>query len=266
MSTDGPSGCLPLRRQTHLSVVTFNIHSARTQDGTLDLASIADALIEWHPDVVLLQEVDRGRRWTRRVDMPAILAHRLDMAWVFGVNVRRSAANEYGTAILSRYPILHARNLPLPAPPGTQQRGLLHATIDDGGLVLSVYGTHLENTSSAARLQQIRTIEPILAADPRPVIFGGDLNANPTSRVVATTRSGLTDTWRSVGRGPGATVPGQAPRTRIDYLLYRGGPGIEIDPLRARVLPRVVSDHLAVQATYRMSTGTGRMCVPGHHV
>ena len=262
MPTATSSVCVPLRQHTHLSVVTFNIHSARSQDRTVDLARIVDALVEWSPDVVLLQEVDRGRLWTGRVDMPAVLGHRLGMDRTFGVNLRRSAVNQYGTAILSRYPILRARNLLLPAPSGTQQRGLLHATIDANGLLLSVYGTHLENTSAAARLQQIRAIEPILAADPWPVIFGGDLNASPTSKVVATARSQLTDTWRSVGRGPGSTAPARAPRTRIDYLLYRGAPGAEIEPLRARVRPRVVSDHLAVQATYRMSTKTTRVCVP----
>jgi endonuclease/exonuclease/phosphatase family metal-dependent hydrolase len=262
LPTARSSVCVPLHQDAHLTVVTFNIHSARAQDGSVELGSIADALAGWHPDVVLLQEVDRGRRWTGRMDMPSLLADRLGMTWTFGVNVRRSRSNEYGTAILSRYPILHSRNIPLPAPPGTQQRGLLHATIDADGLLLSVYGTHLENTSPPARLRQIRTVEPILAADPRPEIFGGDLNAAPGSPVVTSTRTLLTDTWRAVGRGPGATVPARDPRTRIDYLLYRDGSGVRIEPQSVRVLPRVVSDHRAVGATYRLSTRNTPVCVP----
>jgi endonuclease/exonuclease/phosphatase family metal-dependent hydrolase len=256
------SRCVAVHQRTRLTVVTFNIHSARAQDGALELDPIARALAAWRPDVVLLQEVDRGRVWSDRVDMPAALADRLHMTWTFGVNVRRSATNEYGTAILSRYPILRAHNVRLPRPPGTQQRGLLHATIDAHGILVSVYGTHLENGSPEARLQQIRTIAPILAADPRPEFLGGDLNTGPTSPVASMARSVLTDTWQAVGVGQGDTVPARAPDARIDYLLYRGGSGVDIRPLRAQVLPRVVSDHRAVRASYRLSTGGAPVCVP----
>jgi endonuclease/exonuclease/phosphatase family metal-dependent hydrolase len=248
--------------QTDLTVVTFNIRSARAQDGSVHLGQIAQALAGWHPDIVLLQEVDRGRIWTGRVDMPSVLADDLHMGWTFGVNVRRSATNEYGTAILSRYPILRPRNMLLPAPPGTQQRGLLHATIDVDGMLLSVYGTHLESSSRVARLEQIRTIAPILAADLRPEIFGGDLNSTPDTRVVARTRTALADTWQAVGQGPGFTHPAEAPHIRIDYLFYRSGSGVDIQPLQAQVLGHVVSDHRPVRAVYRLSSGHGEVCVP----
>ena len=260
--TGTASVCVSRHQQTRLTVVTFNIHSARAQDGSVELAGIANALDEWHADVVLLQEVDRGRIWTGRVDMPSLLASRLGMYWTFGANVRRSPTNQYGTAILSRYPILKARNVLLPAPTGTQQRGLLHATIDAHGLLLSVYDTHLENTSRAARLQQIRAIAPVLSADPRPELFGGDLNSAPGTKVLAAARSVVGDTWTSVGVGPGTTVPAGAPRLRIDYLFYRSGSGVTVEPLGAQVLPPVVSDHRAVLATYRLATGHGEVCLP----
>lgn len=260
--TDSPSVCVARHQQTNLSVVTFNIHSARAQNGSVHLGEIARALAVWHPDVVLLQEVDRGRLWTGRIDMPSLLGARLRMNPTFGDNVRRSATNQYGTAILSRYPILNSRNVLLPAPPGTQQRGLLHATIDVNGILVSVYGTHLENTSRVARLKQIRAIAPILAADPRPEIFGGDLNATPTSRVVVGARSVVRDTWTSVGTGAGWTHPAQNPRMRIDYLFYRSGSGVSVDPLHAQVLPPVVSDHRAVGANYRLAAGHGNVCLP----
>jgi endonuclease/exonuclease/phosphatase family metal-dependent hydrolase len=262
LPTATSSVCVPRHVQTDLTVITFNIHSARAQDGSVHLTQIAHALAGWHPDIVLLQEVDRGRIWTGRVDMPTVLADDLHMAWTFGVNVRRSPTNEYGTAILSRYPILRPRNMLLPDPAGTQQRGLLHATIDVDGMLLSVYGTHLENTSPVARLEQIRAIAPVLAADPRPEIFGGDLNSTPSSRIVAKARSVLADSWQAVGRGPGFTHPADAPSIRIDYLFYRSGSGVDLQPLEAQVLGHVVSDHRPVRAVYRLSTGHGVVCVP----
>jgi endonuclease/exonuclease/phosphatase family metal-dependent hydrolase len=254
--------CVPRATTTRLSVLTFNIHSARTSDGRVDLASIGREIAAWDADIVLLEEVDRGRLWTGQVDMPSVLAGRLGMSWAFGSNVQRSPTNQYGTAILSRYPILATRNVALPAPPGTQQRGLLRATVDLDGTAMSVYVTHLENTSPDARLRQIRAIVPILRADPRPKLFGGDLNSVPGSPVLAAARTVVVDTWPGLGPAPGFTAPAGHPRVRIDYLMYDGGEGVELTPLGAQLLTSAVSDHLAVRATYRVTIGEGDVCVP----
>jgi endonuclease/exonuclease/phosphatase family metal-dependent hydrolase len=184
------------------------------------------------------------------------------MAWAFGANVRRSAANSYGTAILSRYPIESYRNTPLPAPPGTQQRGLLRATIVVNGVRMSVYGTHLENTSATARLLQARAIAPIVRADPLPKVFGGDLNSRPGSPVLDTIDGVAHDTWAAVGVGAGLTHPDAIPRIRIDYLMYADGSTADLTPLGMDVLPSHVSDHRAVRAAYRLTAGQGDVCVP----
>ena len=254
--------CVAGGEQTQMSVVTFNIHSARLHDGSVDFATISDELAHWKADVILLQEVDRGRLWSGQLDMPRLLADRLGMAWTFGANVRRSATNQYGTAILSRYPIGSTTNLPLPAPRGTQQRGLLHAVIDVGGTPMSIYVTHLENGSPEARILQMKAIAPVLRADDRPKILGGDLNAASTSPVLATARTILSDTWTAVGSGPGLTAPGGSPRVRIDYLLYGDGSGATIEPLTVQVIASQVSDHRAVRATYEVSTSGDEVCVP----
>lgn len=255
------STCVAATAPRRLSVLTFNIHSARAADDSVDLARIEQEIDAWDADVVLLQEVDRGRIWTGRVDMPDVLAEELDMSWTFGSNVQRSPTNQYGTAILSRYPITSYRNTALPAPPGTQQRGLLHAVVDVDGTEVSVYDTHLENTSADARLAQMRTIVPILRADPRPLLFGGDLNSLAGSPMLAAARSVVADTWPAVGTDAGLTAPAHAPRLRIDYLMYRDGDGGDLAPLRAQVLRSAVSDHRAVRAVYRL-TSDDEVCVP----
>ncbi|GAA4371569.1 endonuclease/exonuclease/phosphatase family protein [Nocardioides caricicola] len=255
--------CVDGGTRTRLTVLTFNIHSARTPDGSVRLAEIASELATWDADVVLLQEVDRGRAWTGGVDMPAVLADQLDMAWAFGTNVRRSATNLYGTAILSRFPIESYRNTLLPAPPGTQQRGLLNAVIDVDGTRMSVYGTHLEHTSSDARVQQMQTIAPILAADELPKVFGGDLNAKPGSPVLLAAGPAVQDTWKAIGDGAGLTHPAGVPQHRIDYLMHGDGSDADLAPLATQVLTSNVSDHRAVWATYELSSGSATdVCVP----
>jgi endonuclease/exonuclease/phosphatase family metal-dependent hydrolase len=256
------SVCVHDDKTSRLTVLTFNIHSARAGDGSVHLSTIADELRRWRADVVLLQEVDRGRAWTGRVDMPSVLAKALGASWTFGANVRRSATNEYGTAILSRFPIVASRNVSLPAPPGTQQRGLLAATIDVDGTRVSVYDTHLENTSSRARLLQMRAITRVLAADRRPMVLGGDLNSRPGSPVLHLATQQLRDTWRAVGVGPGYTHSRLSPRTRIDYLLHSDGRDADLEPVAASVLRSGVSDHWAVRAGYRLVSRSGEICVP----
>jgi endonuclease/exonuclease/phosphatase family metal-dependent hydrolase len=260
--TSTATTCVPQDRVQPLTVVTFNIHSARAPDGHVRVGTIADELAAWHPDIVLLQEVDRGRAWSGHIDMPAVIASRLDMTWAFGANVVRSPTNQYGTAVLSRFPITSSANTHLPAPAGTQQRGLLHAVLDVDGAELSVYDTHLENTSRPARDEQIRAIMPVLRADPRPKLFGGDLNSAPASTVVTSARSLLTDTWAVVGSGDGLTAPAGHPRVRIDYLLYGNGEGSTFAPRTIERLHSAVSDHYAVRAEYQLTTIGKDVCVP----
>lgn len=254
--------CVDSDESSRLHVMTFNIHSARDGDGSVHLATITEEIRRWRADVVLLQEVDRGRAWTGRVDMPAALADALGTSWAFGANVRRSPTNQYGTAILSRFPITESRNVPLPAPPGTQQRGLLHATLDVGGTEVSVYNTHLEHTSRTARLQQMRVIAQVLASDSRPMVLGGDLNSRPGSPVHVLAGRYLTDTWPEVGLGAGYTHSAANPRHRIDYLMHDGGEEADLVPVDAMVLRSAISDHWAVRAGYRLVSDSGEVCVP----
>ena len=228
----------------------------------MNFARIAEELEVWDADVVLLQEVDRYRLWTGQIDMPAVLADRLGMAWTFGANVQRSARNSYGTAILSKYPVQSFHNTLLPAPPGTQQRGLLQATIDVDGIQMSVYDTHLEHTSADARLQQMQVIAPILRDDPLPKVFGGDLNAGPGSPVLNAVAGVVRDTWAAVGVGSGLTHPGGSPRARIDFLMHAGGSTADLVPLGTDTLASAVSDHRAVWGSYQLTTGDGDVCIP----
>ena len=135
-------------------------------------------------------------------------------------------------------------------------------TIDVDGIEMSIYGTHLEHTSSAARQSQMNVIAPILRADPRPKIFGGDLNATSGSATMSTARTVLEDAWTSVGVGAGHTAPAANPRIRIDYLMDGDAATVDVTPLRAEVLAPVVSDHLPVRATYQITKTTGEVCIP----
>jgi endonuclease/exonuclease/phosphatase family metal-dependent hydrolase len=247
--------CVP-ENTTGLTVVSFNIKSGHGANGTVQLDLLASTLASWKPDLVLLQEVDKNQVRTGRVDQPAYLGEKLGFYSTFGANMANGSGGQYGTALLSRYPILSVENTRLPRLPGDEPRGLLHAVLDVDDTSLSAYVVHLQHTSATARLSQMATIQRIVTADPLPKIVGGDFNTTPGSAVMGVARSFASDTWTAVGTGPGLTVPRVAPRRRIDYLLQTG-----LVPQDMRVLTPPVSDHRALWARLALDA-SGKVCLP----
>lgn len=118
-----------------LSMVSYNMRHGVGEDGVLDLDRIAGVIAESGADVVALQEVDN--HWSARsdfIDQAAALANMLGMYHVYGANLDRDPAEpaqerrQYGTAILSAYPIVDSQNILLPNL-GGEQRGLLEAPV-----------------------------------------------------------------------------------------------------------------------------------------
>ncbi|QZY28265.1 endonuclease/exonuclease/phosphatase family protein [Nocardioides coralli] len=209
----------PLPARADLTVLSLNIHAGRTKAGRLDLGRVAAELRAWDADVVLLQEVDRGRRRSDGVDQARWLGRRLGMDAVFGPG-RRARPGASGNAVLSRYPIVTSGNQRLPSRAGLYGRGLVRATIDVDGRRVDVFSTHLEHASRRVRTQQAGAVVERVRQSPRPVVVGGDVNAVPgTPPLRRLQRAGLVDAWAVAGRGDGFTVPAYAPRRRIDFVL-----------------------------------------------
>ncbi|MFI7006201.1 endonuclease/exonuclease/phosphatase family protein [Streptomyces sp. NPDC050145] len=238
-----------------VTVLTFNIHHGADPADALDLARTAKVIADSGADVIGLQEVDR--HWSGRsdfADQAQWLADRLDLHVTYGANLDEDPAEpgdprrQYGTAILSRFPILSAHNTLLPRSATGEQRGLLEADVMVRGTTLRFLNTHLEHTSQAERLSQVKAIDDIVKTSTRPTVLVGDLNATPdTPEVVALTER-LKDTWPEAGQGDGFTYDALNPTERIDYVL--ASPGIR--PRAAEVLPETASDHRPLRVELRL--------------
>ncbi|PFG66026.1 endonuclease/exonuclease/phosphatase family metal-dependent hydrolase [Propionibacteriaceae bacterium ES.041] len=253
------------RKDFQLTVLSYNIKHGVGEDGRLDLARIAEEIRASGADVVGLQEVDRY--WGERsdwADQGAELARLLGYQLAYGANLDeappegRTERRQYGTAILSRYPIVASENVPLTSIPyptrPTEQRGLLTATINVRGAFVQVWNTHLDHQRSEQRISQVREILSRLDDPARPTVLTGDLNAIPDTPEMELLRTRFADTFRELGRDDAYTYPTNAPDRRIDYVLHAG----PIRTLSGELRTAQYSDHLGVLARLQIQTTPGR--------
>jgi endonuclease/exonuclease/phosphatase family metal-dependent hydrolase len=238
-----------------LTVMTYNIHHGAGIDGVLDLERIAVLIEKSGADVIGLQEVDR--HWDVRsnwVDQPAWFARRLHMHYAYAANLDLPPVNlgeprrQYGTAILSKYPIKDFSNTLLPLYPTGEQRGLAVAKIKVRGTDLRFANTHLTSNNNAERLEQARKVVELLGQSKTPTLLVGDLNAEATAPEIKTLTAVLNDTWTEVGVGPGNTIEAGNPTKRIDFQLHSAG----LSPTKASVPVTPASDHLPVVASFTL--------------
>lgn len=243
-ASDGPGD---VARKVSLRVATFNIHHGAGPDDVLDLEHAAKVIETMRADVVGLQEVDR--HWGERsefVDQARWLADRLDMRVVYGANLDLDPAEpgqqrrQYGTAILSRYPITSWSNTHLPRFEDHEQRGLLVANLRVRGVPVRVANTHLQHNDNLEREAQAAKVVELLGGDATRTILTGDMNAVPGTPEIDILTSAFNDTWALVGEGDGFTYPIENPDRRIDYVFTSP----DIDVHHAEVVVTDASDHL----------------------
>ncbi len=219
-----------------LRVLTYNIHHGEAMDGEFDYERLAKVITDLEPDVVALQEVDRGTQRTGGVDQPALLGKLTGMLFAFG-QAMPYQGGQYGEAVLSRFPIVRVEAYPLPFRPGQEPRAALVTYIKpDNGLPEFIFaGTHLCHQSNDTRTEQARQMNRVLAdREGPPVILSGDLNARTGSDPM---NELLTERW----------VDATAPQSRIDYVLIRPVDSWRVVEVTI-VDERVVSDHRPVLA------------------
>ncbi len=247
-----------------VKVLTYNVLGGRNTDGARDLSRLAEVINTLDPDIVALQEVDRRTGRLNGVDLPAELAKLTGMDFVFG-RAMDYDGGEYGEAILSRFPIIDVTNHALPHQETSEPRAALAATIQfpTSAQTFVFIGTHLDHLRSPEdRIAQATEINEVIKAYANlPVLLAGDLNAEPGSEPMRILQVRWTDAW--AGEENRFTYPSDAPRKRIDYLLYRPENrwsviktyrGIDIHHADTSwlALLNLASDHLPLMAEFEL--------------
>jgi endonuclease/exonuclease/phosphatase family metal-dependent hydrolase len=153
--------------------MTWNIHGGIGADRRFDLKRVVDTILQHHPDVVALQEVD-----SRRIVAPARspFAILLDAVGVHGVEAKSisTADGEYGQMVVSRWPfsstqihdITHARREP---------RRAIEVVIAAPGGTFRLIAAHF-GLSLSERRRQARRLVAIARQHTMTTVMLGDFN------------------------------------------------------------------------------------------
>lgn len=238
-------------------VLVLNMHAGKDASGADNLQRIADLIRSNTPDLVLLQEVDRGTKRSGGVDQVGRLRDTTGYDGAFGASLASYDGGQYGIAVLSKRAIAAQSTARLPVSPVEMRAGgsrepriaLVVLANMDRSVMWRVVNTHLDPSDDAARQQEtasLLTVTREQAATQTPFVTGGDLNSTPDSAVhQSLAASGLRDAWAECGKGDGFTYPAGAPAKRIDYLFLSGS----LKCSDAQVLDTTLSDHRPLLVT-----------------
>lgn len=167
-------------------LVSYNICSAHFEVGHYtaeNLQHLAQTLADPTFGVVCLQEVDRGAARSDCVDMTARLAELAGYSHSYFIKIRDFQGGEYGTAILSRYPILESVTLNFAVKIAKQGTSCGYVVLDVDGARVTVFNTHLSIESEEANTDTMCCLGDILddyvQKNGAKILCCGDFNTNP---------------------------------------------------------------------------------------
>jgi endonuclease/exonuclease/phosphatase family metal-dependent hydrolase len=229
-----------------LRVMTYNIHVGVGMDKKLDLQRIADVINAERPDLVGLQEVDRGVKRTEGKDEIAELAKLTSMHYAFAHNLDYQGG-QYGVAILSRFAIGKIDHRKYENRREAERRGMLRVEIQIGGRTVHFVTTHLDYQHADGRLFETEQMLKFLEGTRGPLIVVGDFNDEPAGDACKLILTKFYDSWlKARAQGPGLSYPADKPTKRIDYVFTR-----QSDPIRVKkawIASTLASDHLPLIA------------------
>ncbi|MBW3639923.1 MAG: endonuclease/exonuclease/phosphatase family protein [Actinobacteria bacterium] len=222
-----------------MRLATFNVlHGCAPSDGLVDLDRFTTAIGELDADVLALQEVDRAQPRSHGADLTAAAAEAAGAvasrfapalqgvpgSWRRAGPTVDSAEPAYGVSLVSRYPMLDAFAVPLPALPfrvpmlfrgqrwpvmvDDEPRVAVAARLVVPGGVITVACTHLSFLPCWNSLQLHWLVRTLRGAG--PLLLMGDLNMLPGTVARASGLHALASA---------RTFPAHAPTGQLDHVL-----------------------------------------------
>lgn len=238
---------LPDRSNRRLRMATYNVHRCVGVDGRLAPERVSEVIEEIQPDVIGLQEVDSGFH-EGGSDQLEHLARATGLEPWSGPTLH-SQTGGYGSALLTRHPVLEARRHDLSVA-DREPRGALEARLSVNERVMRVVVTHL-GLQRRERRHQVAQLLRILEANPDdPLVLLADLNE------WAGRGWNLRRLRRALGPAPAVrSFPSRLPLFPLDRVWVRPASLLETIRPHRSALARIASDHLPIVGEIRTDRG-----------
>lgn len=196
----------------HINVATYNICHGRYAE--LDWSRIASVIREAGADIVGFQEIDMFTNRVGGLDTVAALTAATGLPHALFAPAMDYDGGQYGTAILSRYPITDSKTLNYPVTVATQGTSCGYAVLDVEGMSVTVFNTHLSVENEESNTETLCCLGDILATlrrEGKSFLCCGDFNTSPkkVSRFIP---------WVSLAHNGLTTYADRS----IDHILYFG--------------------------------------------
>lgn len=220
----------PLILLCSLHVMTYNIRVGKGLDLVNDLERTANVILASGAQIVMLQEVDSVTTRTGRVNQAQELGRLTGMHAVFASAINHQGG-KYGVALLSKEKPLNIKRVPLP---GSEEKRVL-LIVEFNNFVAA--STHFSLTQQD-RDASAKIIIEELARYNKPILVGGDFNAEPNSQTIEL----INQSFNMLSDGVTFTFPANEPDRCIDYIFGRGFRAVNNQVLE----DTVASDHRPV--------------------
>jgi endonuclease/exonuclease/phosphatase family metal-dependent hydrolase len=182
-------------KPTVLKILTLNLAHGRgtslnqlllsTGSITKNLDTIAKFLKKESPDIIALQEADAPSNWSGNFDHVEYLARKAGYPWLLHGKHAKNLFGHYGTAIISRFPIVRGLKLDFSPTPPTMTKGFTLAEVNvvnpeqpGEETLLDVISVHLDFSRKSKRMEQINELKGVLDKRKNPKIIMGDFNTS----------------------------------------------------------------------------------------
>ncbi len=164
-----------MSEKLNLKIATYNLAAGR-YDNTFE--GICADIVESKADILGLQEVDKLVPRSGNVDMLEIIAKKCGYPYYHFVKAIDFCGGEYGTAVLSKFPITDADIIPLLSrPESIESRAVGVFRVDVNGCDISFVNTHIAYECREALVYHLEQVAEIISNLPS-FILTGDFNTN----------------------------------------------------------------------------------------
>ena len=190
-----------------MRVMTYNAHNCIGMDGTLSCERIAQVILNENVEAVALQELDSMTMRLPNQDILKNIADLTGMHPTFGASID-FRGGKYGIGVLTREKPISWKRIPLPC--RSEPRSLLIVELEDYYFCSTHLSLHAEDRTTSAAI-----IAEELGKLDKPVIIGGDFNAEPDEEAIQNLLPAI-EFMR--GAPEKLTYPADTPRIEIDYI------------------------------------------------